>query len=345
MVEHLEICGPFDCTVFDWGSLNAFTRNKVLLPNLQHLVCNLGTAGWISGLTAFLSPSLVKIGTTPFSCETQLNIEDASMFFANISMYCPLLEEFSILPFTLSAWGQLDGFITVPGLPFFRYFGCMYSLQVFTTNLTIFESIALPTLGRLPHLEKLIIKRDEGAVTYLIPAIVLPDDSFPMLRVLKLPFLEMSEFRSVWNIQKLVTRPKKMKVGVFEFQLEDDAEALLNDICQLSPQIFRLTVAFDLRIKFISPNAFWSLQLLSLQKLSIEGLYSFPLDTACRTLSTACPSLRGLGLPDVRVTLSDLRYFAQFPRLEYLHIYVNWKSCQELNRSLPAPSSVSEYSQ
>lgn len=341
LVRCLETQGPFYCTLSDWGSLTAYTRNKTLLPNLQYLLCDFGFPGWISGHTAFLSPSLVSIDVTPFGCETPLNIEDASTFFANISMYCPAVENLSLLPFSLEAWGQPDGFVSLPALPFHRYFGAMDSLRIFSTNMTIFEAVALATLGRLPHLDTLVIQQEEALFTCLIAPVVLPDDSFPALRKLQLPVLEVSEFRSIWSIRQFITKPNEVKVELIDPDLESNAGSLLNDICQQSPQISDLTVEFNARIQIVSPDTFWSLQQLSLRKLSIPRLYFVKLDATCKILAMACPLLHELHLPDFRVSMSDLRYFAQLSQLEHLRIYVNWESCRELNQSALPPLWVS----
>ncbi|KAF8596215.1 hypothetical protein BDV93DRAFT_572880 [Ceratobasidium sp. AG-I] len=144
--------------------------------------------------------------------------------------------------------------------------------------------------------------------------------------MLLLPTLDAKTFKSIWNTRQLVARPVILKLELSDDELETNAEKLLGDICRYSTQVAEVELAFRPRVDIPFPDSFWMLEQLSLEKLTISGVDISLLGSPHEALPIACPLLSELCLPSLKVSVLDLQYFAQFPRLEYLSILVDWES-------------------
>lgn len=332
MIKRLELDeGPFHCYhPAELDYLVLYTKNNTLLPNLQSLSFNCEVlTKHPSWLNVLLSPSLSHIAIPLISSETYLRAHDLTEFFASVALQCPALKELELLahnatpPLALEPYRQLSSF---------------WNLRSLDTNMQIFYPFALAAIGSLPNLEILKV-HDESHTTLVEQAPTLPDDAFPALRELWICNFVVDEFKVIWSIQQLVARLVVANVTLYHSGLEDGAGDPLKDICQCSPQITSLTFEYDGAGQDLSHDSFWPLKQLPLEKLTIPWL-NVPIAT-CKTLSIACPLLRELRLPHLRVTISDLQYFAQLPRLEILSVSVDWKSCLELDQSVPRSTFTS----
>ncbi|KAF8595916.1 hypothetical protein BDV93DRAFT_528366 [Ceratobasidium sp. AG-I] len=343
LVVHLELFWePFDYNnTADWTRLIQYARHKTLLPNLRHLDFNSDAAvGKLSWLTIFLSPSLLSIlGSEDRSVPTT-DVHQVTQLFEDIALRCPALEELSIVELFAETHNPLALPIPSPVLPFYCHLGSMQNLRSLRTNVTICEVSALGILGSLPHLETLEIS-EMSLSCFVIPTPNLPNSAFLALRELWLSNLDPSELTGIWRIQRLVTRPVVVKITPSEFETNLNVEALLRDISQYSPQIVDLTITLERTAEGISPEIILLLKPLRLEKLSLFKLSLISLATMCETFSVACPLLRELRIADLRVSVSDLRYFGQLSRLEMLSVSVDWQSCSALNQLVPEPAFVS----
>ncbi|KAF8595918.1 hypothetical protein BDV93DRAFT_85033 [Ceratobasidium sp. AG-I] len=217
----------------------------------------------------------------------------------------------------------------------------MRNLRSLKANaIIVFEASTLGALGGLPHLETLEILETSSS-SFIIPTVTLPDVAFSALRKLKLFWLDLGEFKGIWQIQGLVTRPAVVQISLTAFESNSNVEVLLRDISQYSPQIVDLTITLESIGEVLSPEMIWLLRSLPLEKLSLFRIPLVSPAAACEALSVACPLLRELRISDLSVSVSDLRYFAQLSRLEILSVWVNWQSCDELNQLVPEPMFVS----
>lgn len=236
-------------------------------------------------------------------------------------------------------WSQLDDRFDLPvlvsGLPFCQHFSSMLNLQTLIANLSVFDAHTLEILGSLPHLHTMEIY-DMSRVPLMIPAVDLSDHSFPELRKLSLAVLDLGEFEDIWGIRQLISRPTEVKISFTELELEGDAEVLMNNICSYSPQIIDLTLEFTPSGEALPQYLLQSLEYLqSLEKLSILGTRPASSSATCEVLSVACPSLRELSIPDLQVSIPDLRHFAQLGQLENLCIHVDWETYSRLGEVVP----------
>lgn len=344
-VKRLGIYQPDSMAIPNCGLLAAYAQLQTLLPTVQHLVFNPGfSIHQLAAFTPFLSRSLLSIQISSFLCESSLEIGHASTLLENISFHCPELEELSLLPCSKQTFD--DGLdleeptMPLPSLRFYQHLSAMQNLRVLITSMSVFEAEALKVVGSLPYLDTLEIY-DVSSTPFEISAVALPDHSFPALRKLQLSVLDLGEFIGIWDIRGLVARPVEVKLKFTELDLENDAEVLMDKLCDHSPQVVDLTLEYTASIQDLPVHSFWPLECLALEKLTISGARLDPLGPTCETLSLACPTLCELRLPNLCVSISDLRHFAQLPRLEYLCTPVDWESCLELSESVPKPSCVS----
>lgn len=273
--------------------------------------------------------------------ETAVDVSASTGLTANMAFHCHALEELDLAPLLNQSWGQPAALVPVPTLELYRHLSSLQNLRILRASLTAFDSSALAVIGRLPHLEALHIS-DVSPCCFLVPVLALSDDAFPALQKLWLSYIDVTEFKSIWSIQRLVTRPVIVHVGLCQLGLEDDTEAaeLLSDICQSSPQIVDLTFGYE-TAQHLSPDSFRALKCLPLKKLSIFAVRVTSPEAMCEILSTTCPLLYELRLPTLCISISDLRYFAQLSHLEFLSVSVDWQSCTDLNELAPKPPFIS----
>ncbi|KAF8594688.1 hypothetical protein BDV93DRAFT_579248 [Ceratobasidium sp. AG-I] len=270
--------------------------------------------------------------------EPILDAESTLALVANLALRCLLLEDLSLYVSFDNSPDQHGSLIPLL-LPIYEYLGRMQNLQILRTNLPIFEAAALPALGRLPRLDTLEISQVYSQI-FPMEGVSLPDNLFPSLRKLCLPMLEIEEFKAIWGIRQLADRLVVLEIEFDELEFENDADTLLNDICQNGSQLVDLTIGFCSTAHVFS-TFFRPSKQLSLEKLSISGIDFHHIDIIYKTLSSTCPWLCELRLPGHRISISDLRYFSHLARLEHLSIFVAWDSCIELNESVPKPLRVS----
>lgn len=317
LVRRLEIyCfTSYFVNISDWSSLISYTRQNTLLPNLQHLLFNPDvSAKQLSWLPIFLSSSLLSIQNPSTSHDPTLDSKAVNNLLTKVALRCPALEKLCLPPFSYQTANQLSE-LAPPVLPF----ASMRNLRVIKTNMAIFDPSTLLAIGTLPQLDTLEVYEISPS-GFQISAATLPNNSFPALRKLYLPPLEVDQVKTIWSMQPLVALLAVVHLELSELEPEKDAEDLLGVICQHSPQLVDLTVDYWGQTETLSPNVLQALEKLSLEKLSISGVCFLPLSDMCKTLSTACPLLRELRLPSVEASMLDLQHFALFPRLECLDL-------------------------
>lgn len=343
LVKQLELFqDPFDFDVISrWNTLTIHMGRRTLLPSLKHLIFNSGIQiGTLACLSCFLSPTLLSLQGSDAPPKPTSQVHAMNRLYEDIAFYCPALEELGV-PLNYDDPGDtFHGPIALPVLPCYRSLSSMQNLRIFRTNVSVFEASALEILGNLPCLEKLEISEVSQSV-FQIPVPTLPDYVFPALRELRLSNLDIGEFRAIWNIPQLATRPVVVEIELTESDGGTAAEELLIDICQRSPHMVDFTFAYKRNTRNLCADAFWSFKYLPLEKLSISGISLPSPDAICKILPTACPLLRELQLPELEATISDLRYFSQLSRLEFLSVSVNWKSGLGSDELAPEPLFVS----
>ncbi|KAF8595915.1 hypothetical protein BDV93DRAFT_611173 [Ceratobasidium sp. AG-I] len=338
LVKHLEFC--WDCFYYYTGdhlnSLLSYTERETLLPNLHRLDLSYDiVAEHLSWVTPFLSPSLLCIEGMDDSYEG-LDIDQAVELFEKIALCCPTIKRLDITTFV----DQSDGQVTsLPTQSVFRNLGLMQNLQSLCTNMDIFQPSALVAIGGLPQLETLHVF-DNSYSEFQVAALVLPDNSFPALQKLSLPYFVIDELEAIWGIERLITRPAVVNIEINGSGDESDAASFLGNVCQRSPQIAELTFNYG-GTHILPPDYFQVFEHLSLKKLSLSGIEFDLLDATCKILSLACPLLHELELIGLKVSILYLLHFTQFSRLETLKVLVDWESCFELSESVPNPLVIS----
>ncbi|KAF8594685.1 hypothetical protein BDV93DRAFT_579247 [Ceratobasidium sp. AG-I] len=272
LVRRLEIFVKFSDrdAIFDCGSLITYAQHKTLLPNLKYLIFNSESSEeQLSWLTVFLSPSLLSIHDDIHCYDPVLDTESTLALVANLALRCPLLEDLNLYT-SLENTPDRHTVLIPLLLPIYEYFGCMKNLRILRTNMPMFEPPALLALGKLPRLDTLEISETHRPV-FSMEGVVLPGNLFPRLRKLCLPLLETEEFNAIWSIKQVVAGLTALQIEFDELDLENDSDALLNDIVQHSPEIVDLTVEYHSIIR-ISSDLFRPFKQLPLQKLSISGI-------------------------------------------------------------------------
>lgn len=290
-----------------------------------------------------LSPTLLILQTgwslRPFPVGTDVG----STIFKDITLRCPALCVLNLY-YASNITRHPIGLVDSPTLIIHQHVGAMRNLRVLCATTVILESASLQLLGTLPLLHRIEV-HGTSPLPLPLPLIELPGDSFPALRSLRLPILKVNEVRSVWNIHPLLVRLVTVQLYFNEFQADNDLSMLLLSICQRSPHISNLELAYpevDIMYLSLPLNLFWSLQHISLERLNTSGILLPPAETTCHLLSIACPLLQRLKTGAWPVSVPDLRNFAQPSRLEYLRVSVDWASCTELNNLNSRSSWVSE---
>lgn len=320
--------------VTDPGVLTSYAHHRTLLPNLQCLEFPAGLSTldhfWANVL---LSPTLLIFQTGLSFRSSSIGIEMASITFEDITIRCPALRVLDLY-YAPSMTRQPIGLVDSPTLLIHQHVGAMQNLRVLCATTVIFEATSLQILGTLPFLHRIEI-HGTSPLPLPLPLIELPQDSFPALRSLRLSTLKVNEFRSIWNIRPLLARLVTAQLYINEPYADQDLSMLLLDVCQRSPHIANLELAYpkaEIKYMSLSINFFWSLRHLSLERLNTSGMRLPPAETTCHSLSIACPLLRTLKTGTWPVSVPDLRYFAQLSRLEYLKASIGWMSCADLNK-------------
>lgn len=317
----------------------SFALHKTLLPNLQYLVFNseLSTER-LSWLMGFLSPSLLSIQDLAYAEETNIDTSLASELLEAIRLRCPGLEQLRLHPLLSPDSNQPSPSISAIG-SIYEYFGSMQNLRILSTNIFFSDPSSLLALAKMQRLETLNITHayyPRGP----LPAIRLPNGSFPALRELTLPIFDLDEFKYVWSIQELVEPLVMVGASAVCLELAIDIKSVLSDIFRRSPKIVELELDLG-EITDISFESFWPLEKLCLEKLLLDSIDFAPLETACEILADTCPSLRELVLPGVRVCVSDLQHLSRLSRLEHFHARIRWRTYIDIDESVSTVLPVS----
>ncbi|KAF8595914.1 hypothetical protein BDV93DRAFT_528362 [Ceratobasidium sp. AG-I] len=317
-------------------SLLSYTEKRTLLPKLQRLAlgCDVVTDN-LPWVIVFLSPSLLRIeGFSDYS--GGLHINTAAEFFEHFAISCPAIKDLNIAAFIDQSQGHAT---RVPTLRAFSKLSSMRNLHSLCTNMEVFQPAILAVVGELPHLKTLKVL-DDSYSSFYVTASVLPNDAFPALEKLWLPYFVIKELQVIWSIERLITRPTIVNIGLYDSGDECGGATFLANICQRSPQMVDLSFEYDGE-QVLSRDYFRVFHHLSLEKLSLSGIKFDSLDAACKVISYACPLLHQLQLDDMEVSVLDLSHFAKLERLEKLKVSVNWTTCSELGEPVPESSILS----
>lgn len=324
--------------IYDWDPLILYAQQKQLLPNLERITYSPVSISHLHWLTIFLSPTLLNIQHTDLPRSPSINIGRASALLETIKIRCPALKELSLHPAFGEELTRREGGI-LPISPIYESYSSLQSVRVLSTTMNFSDTSALLALARLPRLETLEIS-EAYYCSDPVPAITLPDGSFPALRNLLLPELTVGEITTIWNIPQLVSMLSRVRATVAGIENASDGGLVFRSICTHSPHMLDLELELN-ECELVRFGSFASLTMLSLEKLSVDTVGFFSLSVPCEILAGACPLLRELRLPSTDTSILDLQRVAQLSRLEYLNVCIDWETCVEVDEAIAEPLFVS----
>lgn len=309
-----------------WRTISVKTEEGPLLPQLSSLAvrppptCHTQGLMWI---TSLLSPTLRCLRLTGAE-ETSFLIHSSlvgSAVLEALARVCPRIETLSLFPFNSDNETDREHFILslLPRRHFLQYLPALRNLCELETSMIMVQPEALPLLGELPRLKRLVLC--SIPTEPVASPIDLPDHAFLVLEQLVLKGLRKPEVTTVLDLSCLV-----QNITSFELSMsldEDEGEWIVDEFfprLEDMPHLNHLSASFD------EGRLLGMVQDINFESV-LDTFAQLPLRTVCLrgvdfcdyvNFSEIFDSLVTLDIPDQYATPGQLSVFAMIPKLERL---------------------------
>ncbi|KAG9094215.1 hypothetical protein FS749_012913 [Ceratobasidium sp. UAMH 11750] len=349
-VKHLEI---YDKDVkkhslSNWRQFMVYAREHVLLPNLTRLTLETSSSrNQLTWIRVFLSPTLVEISVVPLAKPVPvIPYLEASALIRYIGDICSNIEHLALFPDREDSTEYDQDLVDDRQMVDFwdsslpQYLSKISSLRELHATTEILMPSAVTHLARLLHLESLVIYPSKHSFSFESH---VPNGSFQALRSFSLYRARHKLVALVWRLQFLanITSLKLTFATLPESPHErrswvNSLMSLIGDHC---PSLNELTIDFDYDrkhdyyIDLIPAVVLPLMEKLPLQKIEVLSALFSPRDSP--EFYTLIPSVWSqvivLKLPDEEISVDELHWFSELPRLEHLTL--------GLSLSTPLPDS------
>ncbi|KAG9082727.1 hypothetical protein FRC07_014124, partial [Ceratobasidium sp. 392] len=337
----------------DWDYFVDTVSHRPLLPNLRSLFTANLDSGLRTGFSdvfccarALLCPSLVEIGVSShYNSSTEVSLvsrllKSSTNIASNLQTLRLVVHGWSKVPYNKST--------TFSDLVLFR------NIRTLECTTAMIDSAVLPLIGTLSQLDSFIVQgpiadtyTDSEDPLYL-DDLVLPPDSFPVLRHLKITGLTCTTISQLWRHAPLVRQ--LVSVGVwFNYPDYEPTQSEINNavrnICESSPYIIELYLDTPGLIYDLWPATMQTLrQLSSLQRLELPGSSTAESPEDFTLFISGAVKLEYLTFGFGFAGFDDLMLFArQMPKLRFLSLVLvltRWPTNIEPEIVSPSPSTL-----
>ncbi|KAG8698401.1 hypothetical protein FRC09_007250 [Ceratobasidium sp. 395] len=236
-IKYFGTFGNNEVEVYNWDSLAQISAKVELLPNLATISCRPCD---LDVIFIFLSRSTQEISITEVLCpiSSARLVERAACIspgICTLRLYPQPLDPFLTLDLDLD---QLP--LVVRGYASISKFS---NLRALMSTPAMLEPPILRLIAQLPNLSSLIISPYQRGIYFDFSLSTrLPEDSFPALNVLRIPFTTSHDIKKFWELIPLA-KLKSLFLDI-ESVSNDDSLAFISTLCQASHLITRLELTF-----------------------------------------------------------------------------------------------------